>query len=137
MNSSHKAHDTGSVGIGDFFQFRNTAQVLLYGLVVGVAGGLLSFTGIGSIIVGGLTLFGLPLVLDRGLGFWDAIMGSAKLVVSNFAQSAILFIIIILITSVGGMLCGLGLLVALPVATLSIATFYRTLGDIPEDFKVN
>jgi len=135
-NAALKAHDTGTVGIGDFFQINNIGNVLLFGLVVGIAQGLLSFTGIGSLVVGALTVFGLFLVIDRKLGFWDAIVGSAKLFVSNFAQSAILYILVIVISAVGAMLCGLGLLVTAPLSALAIGTFYRTLGEIPEDFKV-
>ena len=136
-NAALKAHDTGSVAIGDFFKFHNVGQVLLYGLVVGVANGLLAFTGIGSIIVGALTVFGMFLIVDRNLGFWDAIMGSAKLFLSNFAQSAILYVLVIVAVAVGSALCGVGVLVAGPVSILAIATFYRTLGEIPADFKIS
>src|SRR5690625_2730019 len=137
VNAALKAHDTGSVAIGDFFKFGNVGQVLLYGLVVGVANGVLAFTGIGSIIVGALTVFGMFLIVDRNLGFWDAIVGSAKLFLSNFAQSAILYVLVIVAIAVGSALCGVGVFVAGPVSILAIATFYRTLGEIPQDFKVS
>src|SRR5699024_1275262 len=101
VNGALKAHDTGKAAIGDFFKFRNVGNVLLYGLVVGVANGVLAFTGIGSIIVGALTIFGMFLVVDRNMGFWDAIMGSVKLFLSNFAQSAILYVLFIVATAVG------------------------------------
>src|SRR5699024_3794747 len=125
VNAALKAHDTGSVAIGDFFKFRSVGQVLLYGLVVGVAHGLLAsaaiggcfmcrncgqvllyglvvgvanrllaFTGIGSLIVGALTVCGMFLIAARNLGLWDASVGSAKLFLSSFAQSAILYVLV-------------------------------------------
>lgn len=136
INAALKAHDTGKVELSDFFKFRNIAQILLFGLVTGVANGLLAFTGIGSLIVGALTMFGLFLVVDRNMNFWDAIIGSAKLFINNFAQSAILYLLAMVAFAVGGMLCGLGILVAAPLAVLAFATYYRTLGEIPQDFKV-
>lgn len=136
VNAALKAHDTGKAEIGDFFKFRNVGQVLIYGLVVGAANGLLAFTGIGSIVVGALTLFGMFLIVDRNMGFWDAILGSMKLFLNNFAQSAILFVLVMVVVAVGAAICLVGLLVAGPVAMLAIATYYRTLGQVPNDFKV-
>lgn len=136
INAALKAHDTGKVEIADFFKFRNITQVLLYGVVLGVVNGILSVTVILPIIIYALTMYGLFLVVDRNMSFWDAIMGSAKLFVNKVSDSAILFILVMVMMGIGSALCGVGLFVAAPVAVLSIATYYRSLGEIPGDFKV-
>ena len=136
FNAALKAHDTGSVEIGDFFKFRNITQVLLLGVVLGVINGILSFTFILPLVVSALTLYSMVLVVDRNMGFWDAIMGSAKLFVNKLSDSAILFVLVMVMMAVGGAICGLGILVAAPVAALAIVSYYRTLGAIPGEFKV-
>lgn len=130
-----KMADTGDVELGTFFKFDNVVNILLYGVVVGAASGLLAFTGIGSIIVGAFTMFGMLLVVDKNMGFLDALQGSIKYFTNNFAQSALLYVLMMVITAIGAFLCGVGMLVAAPVAMLGLTTFYRRLGSVPGDYS--
>lgn len=136
MNAALIAHDTGKASVGDFFKIRNIPQILILGVVLGLVNGVLSVTFILPLVVSALTVYSVLLVIDRNNSFWDAIMNSTKLFLANLAASAILVVLVMVMIAVGSAICGIGLLVAAPVAALSIASYYRTLGEIPTDFKV-
>lgn len=122
-----RAVDTGRASFGDFFKFRNAAQVLLLALILGVVNGALSFTFILPIVVSFFTFFALFFVVDRGLGVIDAIKASVDLAMKNAGQTILLMLLIYIASFVGVLLCGVGMLIAGPVTLLASAVFYRAL----------
>ena len=74
------------------------------------------------------TIFTLVSIVDRNLPPIDALKSSFEMVKSNFVQVLLAWLIIGVIVTVGALLCGVGLLVALPVAALFLVHTYRTLG---------
>ncbi|PWD49477.1 hypothetical protein C8046_00820 [Serinibacter arcticus] len=112
--------------IGDFFKFRNVGQGVLLSLLLGVASGLLSFTGIGSLVVQFFGIYAMFFVVDRGLSAIDAIKASVDLAIKNAAQTALLVLLTIL-CGFGALLCGVGLLVTIPLAYLAATYLYRRL----------
>jgi uncharacterized membrane protein len=117
------------VTIGSFFKPRNVGNVIIATVIVGV----LSSIGYALCVIPGLAvalfaIFTTVIVVERGTGAIDAIKGSFELVKANFVQVLLAYLIIAAITFVGSILCGVGLLVAIPVAALFLVYTYRRLG---------
>jgi uncharacterized membrane protein len=116
------------VAIGSFFKPRNVGSVVLGTLIVGV------LTAIGYVLcvlpglaVAIFTIFTTILIVERSLPPIDAIKASIDIVKANFVQVLLAWLIFSVITAVGSFLCGIGLIVALPVATLFLVYTYRKL----------
>lgn len=76
-------------------------------------------------------IFALPLVADKGLGFWSAMNLSRRMVNKHFWSTLLLFIVCWLITMVSMLACGVGILVGGPVVGCAVAWHYqRVFGDL-------
>jgi hypothetical protein len=74
-----------------------------------------------------LWLFAVPLVMDKGYGFWPAMEISRKVVGKHFWRNLLFFLVAGLVGMVGVLACGLGLLVTGPVAFGMIVQHYERL----------
>ncbi|TWS18918.1 hypothetical protein FK529_13125 [Tsukamurella asaccharolytica] len=123
--------DGKPVDIGSFFKPRNTAQVALAAVLIGVVTAILSlipFLGsILSIVVGFLTMFAIPTIVDRGLPAIDGIKQGFATVQRDLGSSILTYVIAFLIGAVGVCLCAVGLLIAGPIAALLVVYAYRRL----------
>jgi uncharacterized membrane protein len=113
---------------GSYFHFVDAGNVLLTALLAFV------LTAIGwalfvvpGFIAGFLCMFALHYVIDQDQGPFEAIKSSATLVVINLVQVLLLALAVVVITFVGALLCGLGLLIAAPLTTIAVTYAYRTL----------
>ena len=116
------------VGIGSFFRPRNIVSVILSSLIVGV----LTAIGVLLCILPGLVvsifaMFSTVAIVDRNLSPIDGIKASFAIVRQNFGQVLLAWLTAAAIMLVGALLCGVGLLVAAPVAYLFIVYTYRKL----------
>jgi uncharacterized membrane protein len=116
------------VEIGSFFKPRNVGSVVLGALIVGV----LVLIGIVLCVLPGLavaifTIFTSILIVERNLAPVDAIKTSIDIVKANFVQVLLACVIAGAISAVGYALCGIGLIVAAPVAALYFVYTYRKL----------
>lgn len=116
-----KVADSGHASLGDFFKLRNVGQGILLAILLGLASGLLSWTGIGSIAVAFFGAFAVFFVVDKGLGAIDAIKASVRLALDNAA----LTIVAVLVSAAGSIVCGVGLFVTVPLASLVLVNVYR------------
>jgi uncharacterized membrane protein len=115
------------VTVGSFFKPRNVGSVLVASVLIGLVSTVLSFCFILSIVIGLFTLFATVLIVDRNLPPIEAIKTSFEAVKANFVQVLLAWLIIGVIVTVGALLCGVGILVALPVAALFLVHTYRKL----------
>ena len=80
-----------------------------------------------SVALGTVALFTMFLIVDKRMDFWPAFMKSFETVKANFwmflAFNAILQVAMV----VGMMLCGVGLIFALPFAYAAVAIAYREI----------
>ncbi|TGO04371.1 hypothetical protein [Serinibacter arcticus] len=113
--------DRGHASLGDFFKFRHIGQGILLALLLGLASGLLSWTGIGSLAVAFFGAFAIFFVVDKGIGAIDAIKASVRLALDNAGVT----IVAILVSYAGALVCGVGALVTAPLASLVLAYVYR------------
>jgi len=116
------------VEIGSFFKPRNVGSVLIASLLVGIATSIGSFLCvIPGLIVTIFTLFTTVSIVERGLSPIDGIKASIDIVKANFVPALLTWLITLVIVGVGALLCGIGLLVAAPVAGLFLVHAYRKL----------
>ncbi|MFE3192843.1 hypothetical protein ACFXHA_27800 [Nocardia sp. NPDC059240] len=111
-----------------FFGFVNAGNVLITALIVFA----LCFVAaiacfVPAVIVGVLCMFALHFVIDQDQNPLAAIASSVRLVIANALHVSLLALAVLVITTVGALLCGLGLVVAGPVCAIATTYAYRIL----------
>jgi uncharacterized membrane protein len=119
--------DGKPVSIGSFFKPRNLGPVFLTALLVGLGTAIGSLCIIGGIIFGFVAQFAIAFAIDRSLSPIDSIKASYETVKSNIGGALLSFLVQYVIVFVGELLCGVGVLVAIPVALLIQVYTYRKL----------
>lgn len=116
------------VSIGSFFKPRLIGPYIVVSLLVGI------LTAIGSLlcvipglIVAIFMMFAHIALLDRNMPAIDAMKASVDLVKANFGPAFMAWLVSIVIVLVGELACGVGVLVAIPVALLFQVYTYRRL----------
>lgn len=110
------------------FKFQNIGNVVVTSLLVGLGtfvGYLLCF--IPGIIFAFLSMYSLFFVVDKNLKPVDAIKASIDLVKNNLGSAIVWYLVAVLIILAGELACGVGLLVAIPVALVGSAYTYKKL----------
>ena len=102
-------------------------SVVLASLIIMVLTFIGNFLFIGGLVVGLFTVFAIVAIVDRRLSPIDGLKASFDIVKSNFVPALLTWLIYFVILFVGGLLCGVGLLVAGPVATLFQVYSWRRL----------
>ncbi|MEU6558418.1 hypothetical protein [Nocardia nova] len=111
-----------------FFTFVNAANVVITALLVFVAACVgAALCVLPAIVIGYLCMFSLHFVIDQDLDPFTAIKSSVQLVVSNFVPTLLLALAVVAMTLVGTLLCGIGLLIAGPLAAIAVTYSYRVL----------
>ncbi|CAN5399726.1 hypothetical protein BH11ACT7_BH11ACT7_31340 [soil metagenome] len=116
------------VSIGSFFRPQRIGSFVVLSLLVGI------ITGIGYVlcVIPGLLasiflLFSTIVMLDRNLSPVEAMKASFGIAKSNFGQVFLAWLVALALVIVGALLCGVGLLVAIPVVVLFEVYAYRKL----------
>jgi uncharacterized membrane protein len=120
------------VTLSAMFSLRGVLQVVIASLVISV----LATIGLVLCIIPGLvvwffTLYTLYFIVDKNMGAFDAIMASVRFVNANLGTLIGFFLASLLAYVVGALLCGIGLLVAMPVVLIAQAYTYRILQGEP------
>jgi hypothetical protein len=120
--------DGHDFSVGELFQGYDKAQVLVASLVIAVVSGigalLCYFPGI---IVSFLTSYTLLFIVDRQMAAIDAIKASVRFVIDHLGPTILFGLLAYVITAIGSCICGVGLLIALPVTLVGYAYTYRKL----------
>lgn len=113
---------------GDFMRNLNAGNVLLTALLAFLGTWLgLALCVVPGLVVGVLCMFALHFVIDQDMGPIDAIRSSAMLVAANPWKVFLLALSVLVITTVGALACGIGLLLAGPVCAIAVTYSYRVL----------
>jgi uncharacterized membrane protein len=116
------------VSVGSFFRPRNIGQVIIAGLIVGVITTIGFFLCIiPGVIASIMLVFTIVALLDRNLSPVDAVKTSFELSKANFGNVFVTWLAMVATAFVGALLCGIGLLVAVPVAALILVYAWRRL----------
>ncbi|MGA9674415.1 MAG: hypothetical protein WBR28_03930, partial [Mycobacterium sp.] len=119
--------DGKPVSIGSFFKPRNLGAVFLTAVLIGLGTAIGSLCIVGGIIFGFIAQFAIAFVIDRSLSPIDSIKASYATVKSNFGGALLSWLVQYAIVLVGAFVCGIGLLVAFPLALLIQVYTYRKL----------
>lgn len=116
------------ITLGSLVEGINWAQVVVASLIIAVAMSigfvLLILPGLAVLF---LTSFTTYFIVDKNMGAIDAIKASVSFVIANAGNLILFFLATIAAYIVGALLCGVGLLVAVPVVVIATAFAYRTL----------
>jgi len=117
-------------GIADAFAGFGSAigQLVLLGLV----SGFLSLIGYCLCILPGIYLtvswmFAVPLVIDRGMGFWEAMEFSRKMVAKHWFLMFALSLVSGLLASCGLIACCIGILLTVPLGWATLMYAYEDI----------
>lgn len=120
------------IAVGTFFRFERFGQVVLASALVGLAVTLgsmvLYLPGIVAAFYGQFVLF---FVIGRGLTATEAIRASIAFTNANLGPTLLVYLGYGLVTMLGSFLCGVGVLVAVPVGVLAQAFVFRRLHGEP------
>jgi uncharacterized membrane protein len=132
--------DGRPVSIGSFFKPRNFGTVFLAAFLLAVISGILTLPALyDGVFVGLLThlvvlpvfhffaWFTIAFSTDHGLNAFAALKTSATTVGSNLLSALLSYVVFWVVLLVGAIPCGLGLIVAFPVALLIQVHTYRRL----------
>lgn len=120
--------DGKPVTVGTFFRVRNLGAVVLTSILLAIGvivGSLLCI--IPGLIFGFLAMFAIPFVIDRSLSPVDSIKASIATTRSNVGGALLSWLVQYAVLLVGELLCGIGLIVAFPIAQLIQIYTYRKL----------
>ena len=120
------------IELSTFLSTEHLGQVVLASilLAIGTAIGLILCIVPGLILIF-FSLFTYQFILDKGLPAFDAIKASFALVNKNLGSVVGLFFASILAFIVGAILCGIGLIVAIPVTIIATAYAYKLMTGQP------
>ena len=118
------------VQIGDVFAGFNLALLNL--TMAGLVKWLLTMIGLGLCIVPGIYLavgyvFALPLAIDKKMEFWTAMEVSRRVVHEHWWSMFALVIVLALVVFAGFLLCGVGAVISIPVASAALMYVYEDL----------
>ncbi|MCV7258153.1 DUF7544 domain-containing protein [Mycobacterium shimoidei] len=120
--------DGRPVTASSFFRPRNLGPMVLAALLVAVISSIgYLLCVIPGIIFTFLAMFTIPFVIDRSLAPVDALKASIATVRSNVGGALLSVLVQLAVLFVGELLCGVGLIVAAPVALLIQTYTYRRL----------
>jgi uncharacterized membrane protein len=122
------------VSIGDFFDFSGFGRLVVAILFVAAINIVVSFVSwipvIGTLLqlaVNIFLFFTLYFVIDKSLDAVEAVRSSVELVRANLGPTILFLLLCYAVLLAGLLLCGIGLIVAVPVVLLAAAYFYRRL----------
>lgn len=116
------------VSVGSFFRPRNISNVVIASLITGVISTIGYFLCVlPGLIASFLFMFTTIAVLDRNLSPVDAIKSSFETVKNNLGPALLTALAAVAVIIVGFLLCGVGILVGAPLATLLLVYAYRSL----------
>lgn len=120
------------VEFGTFFRFdelgKIIAAILLVGVLTAIGTALFFLPGL---VFGFFAQFTLFFVIDRRMSALDALKASFSLVNRNLGTVVVLYLAVYLANMVGSALCGVGMLVSMPVGLLATTYVYRRLQNEP------
>jgi uncharacterized membrane protein len=124
--------DGKKVSFGEMFAGWDKGQVLVAALLVAVGTFIGTFLCyVGAIVFGYLAQYTIYFVVDRKMSAVEALKASFSFTTSHLGDTLVFYLLAIVVVFVGAILCGVGLLVAVPVALLAQAYTFRRLHDQP------
>ncbi|MDP6490160.1 MAG: hypothetical protein QGH42_12665 [Kiritimatiellia bacterium] len=98
-----------------------------YLLALATCGILIPVISVGGLFIGALIMFAPYLIVEKKMAFWPASMASWAMVKPNIWPLLGYFLVVSMIGSAGSAVCGIGVIVTMPIAWCMYAVAYREL----------
>jgi uncharacterized membrane protein len=132
IKSALNVADGLDVNTGDVLGYATKPAVVSTAALIAVATGIGTFLFyLPGFIVGILTAFAMYFVVDKGLDGMGAIKAGVDFLMGNIGNLIVFYILAAVCVIVGAILCGVGLLVAIPVVLAGAAYTFRVLHREP------
>lgn len=120
--------------LGDLLPTDKTGPVIVGSIIVGLVAGILGALGFVIFPILGIiwvffSAFWLYYVYDKNVSAVDGIKSSWSFVLANLVQVIIFALVAIVANIIGAILCGVGLLVSIPVTYLAQGFLFRKLNN--------
>jgi uncharacterized membrane protein len=124
--------DGKTPAIGELFQGWDKTQVLIAAVIVALGTGIgFALCYLPGLVFMYLASYTMLFVVDKNMPAMDAVRASIAFTTSHLGETILFFLLSAVVTAIGGVLCGIGLLVAYPVVLVAQAYTYRTLNEEP------
>lgn len=116
-----------TVSVADLFDIGDIiGSLVVAGILVGIGSGIAAlFCVLPTFVVNGLWMFTVPLIADKGMEGVSAMRESWHALQGQWLMAAVYVFVIGLVTAVGALVCGVGILFTLPIAVLANTLLYR------------
>jgi uncharacterized membrane protein len=122
--------DGKSPSIGELFQGWDKTQVLIAAVLIAVGTGVgFALCYLPGVIFSFLASYTMLFVIDKKMSAMDAIKASISFTTSHLGETILFFLLSAVVTAIGGVLCGIGLLAAYPVVLIAQAYTFRVLNN--------
>lgn len=117
----------GTIDFGDLFSAADVLPTLLGAAILTAIATTVGFLFciIPGLLIASLLIFTTPLIVDKKMGAIDAMRTSIDVLKPQMWMALAFALVVGLIAIAGAMLCGIGMLITVPLAFLSLAILYR------------
>ncbi|UZN01799.1 hypothetical protein [Cellulomonas sp. S1-8] len=119
------------IGVGDLFDTSHMSQLVVLGLLYAVAGFVLNFIPflgqVAFVAAGFFVFYAVAAIVDRNEGAIEAIRTSVALQTRDLGTGVLVYLLVAVVSWIGTAVCGIGVLVSLPVGALLTVYAYRRL----------
>jgi uncharacterized membrane protein len=113
-----------------FIALKNPGPYLVAGLLVGLCIGIGElFCYIPGLIAGGLLMFTIPFILEKGLAPVDAMKASVDTLKAQWLMATLFFLVAAIVGGLGAIACGIGAIFTMPITYVAIALTFRNLTE--------
>lgn len=119
----------GTIEVGDLFSATDMFVGALVVLLASIAGVIAC--GIGAFVTSALFYLALPLLVDKNLAFGDALKQSMELTKQNLGFFIVYALVIGIVSGLGLVACGVGILITFPLRTLGMVVAYERTFNTP------
>ncbi|MBL7076408.1 MAG: hypothetical protein ISS31_02950 [Kiritimatiellae bacterium] len=102
-------------------------MLVAYLISLATCGILVPVVSVAGLFIGALIMFAPYLIVEKKLAFWPASMKSMEMVKPNVWPLLGYFLVVSMIGSAGSAVCGIGVIVTMPIAWCMYAVAYREL----------
>lgn len=116
-----------SITTGDLFSATDVLGSLIgASLLIGIASGIGTMLCVlPGLIIAGLLMFTIPLIVDQRVGALTAMGMSWNALKGEIVMAPLFLFVVALLSSLGVLLCGVGLLFTYPLLPLAVSLLYR------------
>ena len=108
-----------------FSRFADAAPLLIVVMLLVAIGSMLCV--VPGILLGAWYVLAFPLMVEHGIGWSEAMTESKRLVGRDLRGYVAFTLVVGFVTTLGAYICGVGLLLTLPLGVLAVAVAYRDL----------